>query len=111
MDDREIYEIGVFCEGFLTDSRFPLLTAEFEYKTVQQILATKPEETAERERLYALIQGTKDLFGFMAQAMEAKRSMTPNQTTIAEEPSTEPSDDDVFDIYRPLNADELEDCT
>lgn len=65
MTDSELLVIGELCQALLTSSQFSEVVAQFEQSIAADIISTKPDEAAKRERLYASLWGSRDLMSFM----------------------------------------------
>lgn len=99
MTDDQIVELGVFCQSTLVHDHFNEVWRLFEQQTTANFLSTKPEQAAEREAIYAKLNGARELLGFMHSIV-----LRAEELTAAAQPTTDLQDDpEVHDIYREID--------
>lgn len=57
--------LGELSDGLLRNPHFSALNKLFEQQVAADVLETKPDETAKRERHYATLQGSRAFMGFL----------------------------------------------
>lgn len=87
LTNDETVALGLFGQGLLAHDGFNRLVQEFEQNTALAILATKPEQTAMRERLHAEYSGVGALIGFIADVAKQAADLVaepelPDETEI-----------------------------
>lgn len=73
--EREIYEVGEYCELLMRNDIFNQLCAEFEDDTIRHMLQTSPHEAEKREQIYASMRGQQDFLGLLATYVEAAKQI------------------------------------
>lgn len=92
-----IQRLGAFSHALLAADEFKELNALFDQQIAVDVLSTKPADTAERERIYSMLQGSRAFLAHIEQfAADYERSIASIHD--AETPSQDDDDPAVHDI-------------
>lgn len=92
-----VIAVGELCGSLTRSPQFQLVQNLFEQQVAHDVLTTKPDQTIERERLYAQLQGARAFYHHIAVLAEQFRAMTEREVI---DPDDEIDDPAVHDIYR-----------
>lgn len=93
MTEDEKIELGGFCGSLLTHPHFNLLCEQFEKSYCQELLGTKPDQAAERERIYATYNGAKTFISFLGSVFHEAKAIAEANDPLADA-EDEPKDID-----------------
>lgn len=86
LTENERIELGAFCGGLLADPQFTILCEQFEKSYCHQLLATKPDQSSERERIYATYNGAQTFIGFINSIFQQAEALSKaNDPELADE--------------------------
>lgn len=95
LSEEAIITLGECCEQVLAHPVFPQLWQVFEAKAALHMLSTKPEEAAERERVYAQLVGAREFKTFITELAQTKAELIDDN-----QPKDDIDDPSVHDIYK-----------
>ena len=88
MTNDDVVTLGSFGELMLTNPHFNILLNEFDRTTIEAMLATKPEQQAERERLFASVNAVRDFLAFIQEfVVHKKKLLDPEPVDQWDDPS------------------------
>lgn len=76
MNEEEIVNMGVYTRTLMLDRQFNALVHQYETTRMQNLLSTKSTDAAEREKIYADINGVRDFFNFAKGIVDAAEKLT-----------------------------------
>lgn len=94
-DTDTVLKFGAVGEAILTNPVFNEILEAWDHTTVVAMLATKPEQREERERLFTTINATREFIGFINEFVQEARRMSE-----APDPMAQIDDPAVHDIHR-----------
>lgn len=96
IDVDTVLDMGSYCDNLITDPHFQFLSAHYEKRCIDDLLATKSHEAKAREALYSKITAHREfietLVEWIKMKNEAVKKQNPDHTDIIDDPS-------VHDIY------------
>jgi hypothetical protein len=92
--EDDIAVLGAYAETVLTHPYFNMILNAWDQATVAMMLGTKPEQVAERERVFSSVNSVREFIAFMQDfVVQAHKQQEP--------PAVDDWDDPlVHDIYR-----------
>lgn len=89
--DDIVMAVGELSDSLTRSSQFELIKNLFEQQVAHDVLTTKPDQTTERERLYAHLQGARAFYHHIAALAEQYRSMTEREVIDPDDEIDDPS--------------------
>jgi hypothetical protein len=93
LNDSDILATGGLCEALLASDKFRTVVAQYEMTIASDFLATKAEDKARREELYASLWGARGLLEFMELNARAATAIRQPQPPIDSTTDPVPYDD------------------
>jgi hypothetical protein len=94
LTEDDIAVLGSYAETVLTNTYFNMILNEWDEATVKMMLSTKPEQVAERERVFSSVNSVREFIAFMQGfIVQARKQQEPPVVDDWDDPL-------VHDIYR-----------